>query len=191
MRRSRWPIAVLLYAVALHAAEPSRSLGLDLYRPVPENNPLSPEKIALGRRLFHERRLSRDGSLSCAACHDPRRAFTDQRDVARGVDGQLGHATCADPRQPRVGDEPVLGRPRGHARATGARADSQSTRARHDAGWRHRARPLSRLPRGISRSVRIGTHHLRCRSRPGGIRSHHRNGGRAVRSFRSRQSYRR
>src|SRR5688500_12077548 len=91
MHRSRWLIPVLLYCVvAVPAAEPSRSLGLDLYRPVPENNPLTPAKVALGRRLFHERRLSRDGSLSCAACHDPSRAFTDHRDVARGVSGQLG-----------------------------------------------------------------------------------------------------
>jgi cytochrome c peroxidase len=45
--------------------------------PVPEDNPLTPEKIALGRRLFNDRRLSRDGSITCASCHNPDRAFSD------------------------------------------------------------------------------------------------------------------
>ena len=42
-------------------------LGLDLYMPVPEENPLTAEKIELGRRLFFDRRLSRDGTISCAS----------------------------------------------------------------------------------------------------------------------------
>jgi len=65
-------------------------LGLDLYRPTPFDNPLTPEKIALGRRLFHERRLSRDQSFSCAGCHDPKRSFTNGRSTARGVSGAPG-----------------------------------------------------------------------------------------------------
>ena len=81
---------LLLFAVALHAAAPRLPLGLDLYRPVPEDNRLTPAKIALGRRLFNDRRLSRDGSLSCAGCHDPRRAFVYGRRVAQGVDGARG-----------------------------------------------------------------------------------------------------
>ncbi len=77
-------------SVVLHAAGRRTPLGLDLYRPVPHDNPLTPEKIALGRQLFHERRLSRDGSSSCASCHEPRRAFTDGHAVAHGVGGALG-----------------------------------------------------------------------------------------------------
>ena len=46
-------------------------LGLDLYMPVPEDNPITEEKIELGRRLFNDRRLSRDRSIACASCHDP------------------------------------------------------------------------------------------------------------------------
>jgi cytochrome c peroxidase len=42
-----------------------------------------PEAIALGRRLFFDPRLSRDGLRSCATCHDPARAFADGR--ARSV----------------------------------------------------------------------------------------------------------
>jgi cytochrome c peroxidase len=65
-------------------------LGLDLYLPVPEENPITMEKIALGRRLFYDRRLSRDRSISCVTCHDPERAFSDGRTVALGVFGRNG-----------------------------------------------------------------------------------------------------
>jgi cytochrome c peroxidase len=66
-------------------------LGLDLYMPVPEENPLTVEKIELGRRLFNDRRLSRDGSIACVSCHDPDRAFSDGRAMAVGVFGRAGH----------------------------------------------------------------------------------------------------
>jgi cytochrome c peroxidase len=65
-------------------------LGLDLYLPVPEDNPLTTEKIALGRRLFSDRRLSRDNSVSCSSCHDPERAFSDGRPIAVGIAGRRG-----------------------------------------------------------------------------------------------------
>lgn len=65
-------------------------LGLDLYMPVPEDNPLTVEKIDLGRRLFFDTRLSRDGSVACATCHDPARAFADSSAVAVGVFGRTG-----------------------------------------------------------------------------------------------------
>ena len=65
-------------------------LGLDLYMPVPEQNPVTTEKIELGRQLFHDRRLSRDGSRACASCHRPDRAFSDGRRVATGVGGLTG-----------------------------------------------------------------------------------------------------
>jgi cytochrome c peroxidase len=73
-------------------AQPGRSplLGLDVYMPIPDDNALTAEKIALGRRLFHDRRLSRDRSLSCASCHDPRRAFSSSRAQAVGVFDRRG-----------------------------------------------------------------------------------------------------
>jgi cytochrome c peroxidase len=74
----------------LLAAAVTIPLGLDLYLPVPEENALTAEKIELGRRLFLDRRLSRDGSLSCAGCHDPARAFSDGHPVAIGVHGRQG-----------------------------------------------------------------------------------------------------
>jgi cytochrome c peroxidase len=78
---------LLLLALAAVVAIP---LGLDLYMPVPEENLLTVEKIELGRRLFSDRRLSRDGSIACASCHDPDRAFSDGRAVAVGVFGRTG-----------------------------------------------------------------------------------------------------
>jgi cytochrome c peroxidase len=72
------------------AAGSTTPLGLDVYRPTPADNPLTPAKIALGRRLFNDRRLSRDGSVACATCHNPSRAFTDGRPTARGIGGQPG-----------------------------------------------------------------------------------------------------
>ena len=71
-------------------AESSRPLGLDLYRPEPADNPTVPATVALGRRLFRERLLSRDRSLACVDCHRPDRAFTDGRAKAVGVYGRRG-----------------------------------------------------------------------------------------------------
>jgi cytochrome c peroxidase len=82
---------LLLLALAATLAIP---LGLDLYMPVPEDNPLTVEKIELGRRLFNDRRLSRDGSIACSSCHDPERAFADGRAVPVGVFGRQGHRSA-------------------------------------------------------------------------------------------------
>lgn len=57
---------------------------------VPEDNAMTAERVALGRRLYFERRLSADGSVSCATCHDVTRGFTDQRPVSEGIRQQLG-----------------------------------------------------------------------------------------------------
>jgi cytochrome c peroxidase len=65
-------------------------LGLDLHIPAPEANPITVEKVERGRRLFNDRRLSRDRTIACSSCHDPDRAFTDGRRIAVGVDGRLG-----------------------------------------------------------------------------------------------------
>jgi cytochrome c peroxidase len=83
------PVILALLALALVIP-----LGLDLYMPVPEGNPVTEEKVALGRRLFHDRRLSRDRSIACASCHDPDRAFTDARPLAIGVQRRLGRRSA-------------------------------------------------------------------------------------------------
>ncbi|MEQ8750158.1 MAG: cytochrome c peroxidase [Amphiplicatus sp.] len=60
----------------------------DLY--VPEDNAQTPERIALGRKLYFDVRLSADGTVACATCHDVSRGFTDQRMVSEGIGDQLG-----------------------------------------------------------------------------------------------------
>jgi len=55
--------------------------------PAPQVSPLTPERIALGARLFRDPRLSGDGRRACASCHRPERAFTDGRRKARALSG--------------------------------------------------------------------------------------------------------
>lgn len=59
--------------------------------PAPDWNPTTPEKVALGERLFHDTSLSIDGTLSCSSCHDVRKgAGEDHRSGSLGVGGQVG-----------------------------------------------------------------------------------------------------
>ena len=80
-------VAAAALALACKLTVPA---GLDAFLPVPAANPLTPEKVALGKRLFFDPRLSRDGTISCATCHDPKLAFTDARPVAVGIAGRTG-----------------------------------------------------------------------------------------------------
>src|SRR5260370_6197951 len=57
---------------------------------IPADNPQTPEKIELGEKLFFDGRLSADGTVACATCHDPKRAFTDGRPVSIGIRGRAG-----------------------------------------------------------------------------------------------------
>lgn len=58
--------------------------------PAPADNPSSAAKVALGKQLFFDPRLSIDGTLSCNSCHDVSGNGTDSRSVSVGVGGQLG-----------------------------------------------------------------------------------------------------
>ena len=51
---------------------------------------LTSARVALGQKLFFEPRLSADGTVACATCHDPDRAFTDGRPVSVGIRGRIG-----------------------------------------------------------------------------------------------------
>lgn len=57
---------------------------------IPTKNPLTEEGIALGKKLFFDTILSRDNTQSCASCHDPKKAFTDNLSFSIGVDGKKG-----------------------------------------------------------------------------------------------------
>lgn len=64
-------------------------LGLPSPLPIPDDNPQTPEKIALGRRLFFDRRLSPNDTMSCAMCHLPTQGFTvNETRLAVGLNGQ-------------------------------------------------------------------------------------------------------
>jgi len=65
-------------------------LDLSPIRPLPEGVPVDGRKVALGDRLFHEPRLSKDGTISCASCHDLTQGGDDGQVVSRGVGGALG-----------------------------------------------------------------------------------------------------
>jgi cytochrome c peroxidase len=56
----------------------------------PTDNPQTPEKIALGEKLFFDGRLSADGTVACSTCHDPAHAFTDARPTSIGIKGRAG-----------------------------------------------------------------------------------------------------
>src|SRR5258708_39079614 len=57
---------------------------------LPKDNPQTPEKVALGERLFFDGRLSANGTVACASCHDPRLAFTDGLPVSVGFANRIG-----------------------------------------------------------------------------------------------------
>ena len=96
--------ALLLHSASLLAAEghalpelgtytPSTyDFGLPAWTPAPlepQGNPTTAAKVELGRRLFYDTRLSRDGTLACASCHLQERAFSDGRATSPGVTGEL------------------------------------------------------------------------------------------------------
>src|SRR5574337_1633257 len=57
---------------------------------IPPDNPLTAEKIELGRQLYFDGRLSADGTVSCASCHAPDKGFSDGRPTSTGIKGQVG-----------------------------------------------------------------------------------------------------
>ena len=95
---SRWlaaiaPAIVLstLLAAEKKAAAPGVPVPLGLL-PIqwPEDNPYSTDKVELGRLLYFDKRLSADGTVSCANCHHPSFAFADGLAVSTGIKGQKG-----------------------------------------------------------------------------------------------------
>ncbi len=57
---------------------------------VPNSNPLTAEKIELGRKLFFDKNLSLDRTMSCATCHDPEKGWSNDSQFAIGVTGDAG-----------------------------------------------------------------------------------------------------
>jgi cytochrome c peroxidase len=82
LRLAMTGVACLLFLAI--APLPARAGHLEPLKPVPvpEQNLQTPAKIELGKKLFFDRRLSGDGTMSCAACHNPEQAFTDGREIS-------------------------------------------------------------------------------------------------------------
>lgn len=78
--------AVMMLSAVARAAEPA---GLP---PVvhPKDNATSPEKVALGKQLYFDPRLSADNTVSCASCHDPKKGWSNGEQFATGVGGKKG-----------------------------------------------------------------------------------------------------
>jgi cytochrome c peroxidase len=92
IRSSQGAAAVALTALCLVAWAGERlrqPLGLPSVE-WPKNNPYSAAKVELGRYLYFDKRLSADGTISCASCHEPKYAFTDGSAVSEGIRGQKG-----------------------------------------------------------------------------------------------------
>lgn len=58
--------------------------------PVPADNPITPEKVKLGEKLFNDKRFSSTGEVSCATCHDRDKGFADGLPVSEGINKLKG-----------------------------------------------------------------------------------------------------
>lgn len=67
-----------------------RAIGREPILPLPAPPSLPPEKVLLGKKLFHDPRLSRDNSIACASCHDLNKGGADQARYSVGVNGATG-----------------------------------------------------------------------------------------------------
>jgi cytochrome c peroxidase len=83
----RWMLLLVSLGATWQAA--AQPLGLPPV-PIPDDNPQTPEKVALGERLFNDVRFSSTGAVSCATCHAAATVFTDALPVSAGIDGLLG-----------------------------------------------------------------------------------------------------
>ena len=57
---------------------------------IPASNPMTKGKVELGKQLYFEPRVSKDGTVSCASCHDPAKGWTDNHKTSTGIKGQVG-----------------------------------------------------------------------------------------------------
>jgi cytochrome c peroxidase len=80
---------VPLTAVSVHSLGPER-LGNLPAMTAPPDNPQTPGKVLLGKKLYFDTRLSADNTISCATCHDPAKGWSDTGPTSSGIRGQLG-----------------------------------------------------------------------------------------------------
>lgn len=84
-------IKKLAMVAALAAVQSASAQMLDEpIKPLPAKLDLDARKVTLGKQLFHDKRLSKDNSLSCASCHEISKGGVDGRQFATGIKGQVG-----------------------------------------------------------------------------------------------------
>jgi cytochrome c peroxidase len=87
-------LPILISALALAGASGIARAGeweaLPSKAPEPAGNPTTPEKVALGKMLYHDPRLSSTGTVACASCHNVMAGGEDNRGGSVGVHGQVG-----------------------------------------------------------------------------------------------------
>ena len=59
-------------------------VGLDKVD-IPEDNPMTADKVALGKLLYFDTRLSKDNTISCATCHDPQKGWAERTATSTGI----------------------------------------------------------------------------------------------------------
>lgn len=92
MIRLRFTVIIMAVTVC-SCSDEQKLINVPVHFPevrVPTDNPLTKEKIELGRMLFYEEALSKDSSVSCASCHIQGLAFSDGKKVSVGVHGASG-----------------------------------------------------------------------------------------------------
>ncbi len=75
---------------AHYATDAASSRANEPLQPLPESLPTDARKVALGERLFNDKRLSADNTLACSGCHAEDKAGTDNRRFAEGIRKQFG-----------------------------------------------------------------------------------------------------
>jgi cytochrome c peroxidase len=79
------------FLISIEGADPPLGIPPELVAYVtPKDNPTSADRIELGRKLFNDKRLSADNTVSCATCHDADAGFTARIATAKGIRDQLG-----------------------------------------------------------------------------------------------------
>jgi cytochrome c peroxidase len=93
--KRRWPVfvvlSILIPAAASQGAEDKVKLPLGLQVQaayIPDDNPLTPEKVALGKQFFWDKRWSRNGTVACVGCHDPNHGWADSRQFSLTFEGK-------------------------------------------------------------------------------------------------------
>jgi cytochrome c peroxidase len=81
-------IAALSLTPEMNSQSPGNPISVPLIAPAPADNATTPEKVALGKQLFFDPRLSGDNTKSCASCHLSEKAFTDGLAKAIGAGGK-------------------------------------------------------------------------------------------------------